>query len=115
MDHPNIVKIHEYYIYIHDIFIVMEYLNGGELFYKITQNRNDLTEMFIQKVMRELISALSYMHSINIGNQFCLIQFSNPSSLRSQAGEPAAPVKDSEPREDNRSRAESDRGQAHSA
>lgn len=67
VDHPNIVKIHEYYIYIHDIFIVMEYLNGGELFYKITQKSKGLTETFIQRVMRDLLSALSYMHSQNIG------------------------------------------------
>lgn len=48
----------------------MEYLNGGELFDKITSNKRDLTEQFIQKIMKELLSALAYMHSFKIGKLF---------------------------------------------
>lgn len=67
LDHPNIVKIYEYYIYTHDIFIVMEYLNGGELFEKLTTNRKALNEKVMHKIMKELMSALAYMHNLNIG------------------------------------------------
>lgn len=35
LDHPHIIKIYEYFIDYSHIFIVMEYLEGGELFDKI--------------------------------------------------------------------------------
>jgi serine/threonine protein kinase len=37
LDHPNIAKIFEYFISKKGIFIVMEYLEGGELFSKIKE------------------------------------------------------------------------------
>ena len=36
LDHPNIVKIFEYFENNKHIFIVMEFLGGGELFQKIS-------------------------------------------------------------------------------
>lgn len=37
LDHPNIVKYYETYIDEKYIYLVMEYINGGELFEKISQ------------------------------------------------------------------------------
>lgn len=37
LDHPNIVKYYETYIDDKYIYLVMEYINGGELFEKIAQ------------------------------------------------------------------------------
>jgi len=34
-DHPNILKIHEFYEDEYNFYIVMDYLQGGELFDKI--------------------------------------------------------------------------------
>jgi len=39
LDHPNIVKIFEYFENSNYIFIVMEYLSGGELFDKILKQK----------------------------------------------------------------------------
>lgn len=39
LDHPNIVKIFEYFENSNYIFIVMEYLSGGELFEKILKQK----------------------------------------------------------------------------
>jgi len=37
IDHPHIVKIYEYFEDENHIFIVMEFLDGGELFDKIKE------------------------------------------------------------------------------
>lgn len=66
IDHLNVVKIYEYYIYTSDIFIVMEYLDGGELFYRITQDKKSITLEFVRDIMIQLLSALAYMHHYNI-------------------------------------------------
>lgn len=62
----NVVKIYEYYLYTSDIFIVMEYLDGGELFYRITQDKKSITLEFVRDIMIQLLSALAYMHHYNI-------------------------------------------------
>ena len=36
-DHPNIVKIHEFFEGDKQFFIIMDYLSGGELFDKILE------------------------------------------------------------------------------
>ena len=66
IDHMNVVKIYEYYLYTSDIFIVMEYLDGGELFYRITQDKKSITLEFVRDIMIQLLSALAYMHHYNI-------------------------------------------------
>jgi calcium-dependent protein kinase len=50
LDHPNIVKIYEYFINNKGIFMVLEYLDGGELFDKIIQNKN-FTESVAKQYM----------------------------------------------------------------
>lgn len=35
LDHPNIAKVYEYFISPKGLFIIMEFLSGGELFSKI--------------------------------------------------------------------------------
>ena len=40
LDHPNIVKYYETYIDEKYIYLVMEYIDGGELFDKIAQQKN---------------------------------------------------------------------------
>jgi serine/threonine protein kinase len=67
VDHINVVKIFEYYMYTTDIFIVMECLTGGELFYRIAEGVNKLTVGFIKDIMTQMLSSLAYMHSNNIG------------------------------------------------
>lgn len=38
IDHPNIIKIIEYYESENSLYLVTEYLDGGELFDKISEN-----------------------------------------------------------------------------
>ena len=64
LDHPNIVKYYETYIDEKYIYLVMEYIGGGELFDKIASMKNQVfTEDMASDYMRKLFGALNHMHS----------------------------------------------------
>lgn len=60
--HPNIVNIHEIYQDGMHTYLVLEYLQGGELFDRIRQKKN-FTEAEASVLMRKIVSAVAYMHS----------------------------------------------------
>lgn len=65
IDHPNILKVYEYYedsTYFH---MVTEYISGGQLFDKILQT-NDLSEPTVVNLMRQIFSAIAYCHEHKI-------------------------------------------------
>jgi serine/threonine protein kinase len=64
LDHPNIVKYYETYVDEKYIYLVMEYIGGGELFDKIASMKNQVfTEDIAAEYMKKLFSALNHMHS----------------------------------------------------
>ena len=64
LDHPNIVKYYETYVDEKYIYLVMEYIDGGELFDKIAQQENQVfSEEMAANFMRKLFSALNHMHA----------------------------------------------------
>ena len=64
LDHPNIVKYYETYIDEKYIYLVMEYIGGGELFEKIAQQKNQVfSEEMARGYMKKLFGALHHMHS----------------------------------------------------
>lgn len=65
LDHPNIVKLYEYFVSNKAIFMVLEYLQGGELFDKIIQNKN-FTEKVAKEYMHMILQGVNYLHSKNI-------------------------------------------------
>ena len=64
MDHPNIVKIFEFYNGEKEYYLVMEYCGGGELFDKIV--KSNLTEIQCAYIMYQIISAVNYCHKMKI-------------------------------------------------
>jgi len=65
LDHPNIVKLYDVYEEDKKCYMVFEYVPGGELFdYMIKVGR--LTEEEARKLMRQVISAIEYCHSLLI-------------------------------------------------
>lgn len=65
MNHPSIIKLYEVYendLYIH---LVIEYLKGGELFEKL-QSRRTYNEKNAAGIIKCVLEALSYCHSLNI-------------------------------------------------
>lgn len=65
LDHPNIIKIYEYFISSRNIYIVMELLNGGELFDKITSSEK-FSEIEAANTMKEILSAVKFCHDKKI-------------------------------------------------
>lgn len=67
LDHPNIVKYFETYIDNKYMYLVMEYVGGGELFEMITkQNNQVLSEEMAKTYIRKILSALQHIHAMNI-------------------------------------------------
>lgn len=64
-DHPHIIKIMEYYQNERNLYIVMERLEGGELFDRIIELKC-LNESYARILMRQILSAVSYLHKKNI-------------------------------------------------
>ena len=64
LDHPNIVKYYETYNDEKYIYLVMEYIGGGELFNKIITMKNyNFTEDVAKEYMSKLMGACNHMHS----------------------------------------------------
>lgn len=59
--HPNIVELHEVMASKSKIFVVMEYVKGGELFSKVAKGR--LKEDQAQRYFQQLINAVEFCHS----------------------------------------------------
>ena len=69
-NHQNIIKIIGVEKTINNVYLILEYCNGGTLldyitYYKKTYNKN-LPEEIIQKMMKQIIEGLKYMHSNNV-------------------------------------------------
>lgn len=65
VDHPNIVRVYEYYENDGVAFIVMELMEGGELFDRIVQYEH-YTEKQAADSFRPIVDALRYCHSLGI-------------------------------------------------
>lgn len=65
LQHPNIIQLLDVYISNEKIFIVMELMEGGELFDYVVQ-KGTLTEDEAASIVRKVTSAMVYMHSKNI-------------------------------------------------
>ena len=61
LDHPNIVKVQEFYQNEKYFFIVTEYLEGGELFDRIMECQS-FDEKMASVVMEQIQSAVIYLH-----------------------------------------------------
>ncbi|KAF7952223.1 uncharacterized protein EAE97_001720 [Botrytis byssoidea] len=65
IQHPNIMKIYDIWENRTEIYLVLEYVDNGELFAQIANNGR-LDEETAMKYFRQLLSALGYCHSYNI-------------------------------------------------
>eukprot|EP00826_Nyctotherus_ovalis_P038898 TRINITY_DN3685_c0_g1_i8.p2 TRINITY_DN3685_c0_g1~~TRINITY_DN3685_c0_g1_i8.p2 ORF type:complete len:202 (-),score=60.99 TRINITY_DN3685_c0_g1_i8:1021-1626(-) len=65
LDHPNIIRLFEWYEDTHKVYLVTEYCSGGELFDKITSvgqfTEKDAADLFVQ-----MMNALRYCNSRGI-------------------------------------------------
>lgn len=62
LDHPNIVRLLEFFETERLCYLVLEYCEGGELFQKLAKERN-FSELTAAHIMRKLISGVLYCHN----------------------------------------------------
>jgi calcium-dependent protein kinase len=60
LDHPNIVKVYEYFSDEKFIFIVMELVQGGELFDRI-MDAHHFSERKAAEIINQILSAVNYL------------------------------------------------------
>ena len=65
LSHPNITKILEYFESEKYYLIIMEYINGGNLF-SFVKKRRKLNEKLAKFLFYQIINGIKYLHSKNI-------------------------------------------------
>ncbi|KAG5849843.1 hypothetical protein ANANG_G00076000 [Anguilla anguilla] len=66
LDHANLIQLYAAYESRHDIILVMEYVDGGELFDRIIDENYNLTELDTVLFIRQITEGLQYMHQMYI-------------------------------------------------
>jgi calcium-dependent protein kinase len=65
LDHPNILKVYEFYQDKDYLYIVTELCTGGELFDRILENKS-FSENTSGEIMKQILSAIKYCHKNGI-------------------------------------------------
>ena len=65
LDHPNIVKMYEYFEDDKRLYVVMEKCEGGELYDQLL-SVNSFSELQAANLVKQLLLAISYLHEKNI-------------------------------------------------
>lgn len=65
LNHPNIVKLYEVIETEKTLYLVMEYVNNGEVFEYLVKNGR-MKENVARQKFRQIVSAVQYLHSKNI-------------------------------------------------
>ena len=65
VNHPNIIRIYEFFEEEKRLFVVLEKCQGGEVFEEILK-RKYFTEVQAANLIKQVLSAVSYLHEQNI-------------------------------------------------
>lgn len=68
INHPNIVRIHEVFEDQHMVYLVMDYMEGGELFDQIIE-RGSLSEKEAADIVQKICVAMKYLHDQGISHR----------------------------------------------
>lgn len=68
VDHLNVLKLHEIYEESKKVFIVMELVEGSELFDRIV-DKGYYSEKHAIKIILQILSAVTYLHDIGIAHR----------------------------------------------
>ncbi|KAM4549335.1 uncharacterized protein mylk4b isoform 2-T4 [Odontesthes bonariensis] len=66
LSHANLIQLYAAFESRHDIILVMEYVEGGELFDRIIDENYNLTELDTVLFIRQICEGLQYMHKMYI-------------------------------------------------
>ena len=62
LDHPNIMKLYEFYLDNENIYIISEYFDQGNLLNKIEKLGN-MNQIVVKFIMSQVFNAIAYLHS----------------------------------------------------
>ena len=65
VSHPNLVTLHRIYENDEFVYLILDYVEGGDLFHRI-QKKERLTETIASKLIANLLEGLHYLHSLAI-------------------------------------------------
>jgi len=65
LHHQNIIKLIEIFEGKHNLYLVQEFVEGGELFAFI-KSQKTYSEDIARKIMKGILNGLAYCHSLNI-------------------------------------------------
>jgi calcium-dependent protein kinase len=65
LDHPNILKIYEYFIDDVNLYLITEYCAQGDLLQKV-QKAGHMNEIIVKLIMFEILTAVAYLHARNV-------------------------------------------------
>lgn len=65
LDHPNIIKVYEYFDYKTHLFIVNELIPNGDLF-KLIETKKSISELYSLRIIYQVLAAVKYLHSENV-------------------------------------------------
>ncbi|KAJ5325871.1 uncharacterized protein MYU51_001099 [Penicillium brevicompactum] len=65
IEHPNVISLYDVWENRGELYLVLEYVEGGELFDYVSQN-GPLAEEEAVRLFRQIIAALGYCHRFNI-------------------------------------------------
>ena len=77
LQHPSIIQLYDVYLTEDKIYIIMELMEGGELFDYVVQ-KGTLNEEEASKIVRRVTSALVYMHDKVSALECSVNDLSNP-------------------------------------
>ena len=66
LDHPNILKLYEYYYDKKNLYIITDFCEGGELFDKIKDRNGYFSERDAATIIKAVLKAIAYCHSIGL-------------------------------------------------
>jgi serine/threonine protein kinase len=65
INHPSIITLYDLFEHNNSYFVVMEYCKGGSIVDLMNKFKRK-SERIIANIVKQLLSALSYLHSVNI-------------------------------------------------
>jgi len=68
LSHPNIIKLKEFIETPTDVYLVLEYISGGELFDQIV-SRGSYGEKDARKIVKQILNGIEYLHDQGIAHR----------------------------------------------
>uniref|UniRef100_A0A3B3I779 Protein kinase domain-containing protein n=1 Tax=Oryzias latipes TaxID=8090 RepID=A0A3B3I779_ORYLA len=66
--HKNIIYLHEYFESMEEIILIFEFMSGVDIFERLGTSNFELSEQEIVRYLRQVCSALKFLHSQNYGH-----------------------------------------------